>query len=253
MWSSILKIEIPVSLEEAWALCNPIQQVLFSGGTYLVAQKDPTINTLIDLNHLLNNSINKKESTTKFGAKATLQEVINYHKDKKDWNISQCAKWSCPSKNIRNQRTLGGEIAQQRVESELYAYLCAVNVSLSLFTTDSHVIKIRDWNGRGIITGIEFDAESIDKISVKRFALIPSSPAFVIVAGVRRRNNIDLTVGGRASKSGFFSVSVDEFTDEFITYISATAVKQFYTDHYGSITYKQGLIQTGLKRVRSEL
>ena len=253
MLSSILKIEIPNSLQEAWSLCDDEQGVLFSGGTYLVAQKDPTINTLIDLNHLLNNSINKKESTTKFGAKATLQEVINYHKDKEDWNISQCAKWSCPSKNIRNQRTLGGEIAQRRVESELYAYLCAVNVSLSLFTTDSHVIKIRDWNGRGIITEIDFDTESIDKISVKRFALIPSSPAFVITAGVRRGNNIDLTVSGRASQLGFFSVSVDEFTDEFITYISATAVKQFYTDHYGSITYKQGLIQTGLKRVRSEL
>ena len=88
---------------------------------------------------------------------------------------------------------------------------------------------------------------------MKRFALIPSASAFVIVAGVCRGNNIDLTVGGKASQLGFFSVSVDEFTDEFITDLSASAVKQFYTDHYGSIPYKQGLIQTGLKRLRAEL
>jgi hypothetical protein len=131
--------------------------------------------------------------------------------------------------------------------------LYALNATLSLFTTNIKQTSIREWNGDGIITGIDIHIEDIDKTAVQRFALIPSAPAFVIVACVRRGNEIDCSVGGKADQISLLTVNPDEFTDETIETFSHRAVEHFQSDHYGSLEYKRSLIQTGLKRVRNEL
>lgn len=253
MWNSITRIETPEILEKAYSLVETRSKVLFSGGTYLVAEKDPAIHTLIDINHLLDRSLTIEPHVVRIGAGATLQQIIDELQYERIDSVRQSAKWCCVSKNIRNQRTIGGEVARGRVDSELIALLSALDAQLSVSTSSLTTVGIRDWDGDGIVTAIEIDCETITTTDIQRFALIPSAPAFVIVAGVRRGQQIDVAVGGRANQISLLTVSEDEFGDHRIQEFSASAIKSFESDQYGSPQYKKLLIQVGLRRVRNNL
>jgi len=253
MWSSIKKITRPATLEEACALIVPGRKVIFSGGSYLVADRSPQIDTLIDVNHLLDDGIVENAAQMRLGTGVSLQEIVNTIQSDQVGAMVQCTRWSCPSKNIRNQRTLGGEIGRRRVDSELYAYLYALNATLHTVTASSRTVAIRDWDGDGIVTAVEIQTADIRKTAVQRFALLPSAPAFVIVVGIRREQGLDLVVAGKANRMSSLTIPRDEYTDEKIAEIASSAMKNFGSDQYGTIAYKEALIQTGLRRVRDEL
>lgn len=253
MWSSINKIIMPASPEEAFSLHRSGKRVFIAGGSYLVAEKPPGIEELIDITHLILSEINDNSDTFSIGSGTDLQSIVEYFKEHKIGEISKCAQWSCPSKNIRNQRTIGGEIGRRRINSELYAILLALNAYLMITSDSTELVPIRNWNGEGIITDIVIEVEGITGIESQRFALIPSAPSFVFIAGVRCKDTIDITVSGKADDISQLTTDIDGFSDSSIDEFTSKTVIKFHDDHYGSLKYKEHLIRIGLKRIREAL
>jgi CO/xanthine dehydrogenase FAD-binding subunit len=252
MWTTIKHFEKPASLEDAYSLIVPGQKVVFSGGSYLAAEQSADIDTLIAINHLLNDRIEMTDTVLTIGAGATLQNLVQYEVANSPLRMAECARYSCPSRNVRNQRTVGGEIGRNRTNSELFAYLQALDVRLEIVTSTPQSMSVREWDGRGIITALKIDLDTVKQTFCQRFALIPSAPAVVIVAGVLRKEGLDVAVGGAASELSLASITEMKSPDETIARIAASASKQFIRDQHGSQAYKEQLIRTGLARVIAE-
>ncbi len=240
MWSSITNIQFPETLAEAGDLAAQNNAVIFSGGTYLAAQRDPSIHTLVDINRLIAKKIDYSHGKLYCGAGATLQDLIDYFSKDDNHHLAAAARWSCASKNIRNQRTIGGEIARGRCNSEIVAAITALNAQLEM-------------KENNIITGLNIDLAGVNAIHLERFALLPSAPAFVIVAGVRGDVEIKIAIGGQARQLTIQNVSKTEFDSQWIDKLCSLVVKNFDDDHVGPRAYKQAVIRTGLQRLREAL
>jgi CO/xanthine dehydrogenase FAD-binding subunit len=254
MWKSIKNILFPDSFEDAQKHSND-SKVFFAGGTYLVSQKNNNISTLIDINQLIGKSIIFNEKTRKFTIEAgvTLQQLSNSFSEYDQSDFNDVIKSSCPSKNIRNQRSIGGEIANARRNSELYLALTALNVSLTVHTSTENSLNFRDWNGEGIISQIEIPIDDLFSFSSQRFSVLPSAPAFMIIAACRKLSTIDIVIGGKCSKIYTATVRKEAIQNENFEPLIKAAADNFFSDHYGSITYKSFLIKTGLERIKSSL
>ena len=253
MWSSIRHIDFPESLAEANKLAGEEGKTLFAGGTYLVAEKNPAVHTLVDINHLLDRSIQCTDDAIIIGAGATLQQIVCTLQERKPLSLSRAARQSCYSKNIRNQRTIGGEIARRKTCSEVVTLLHALNTRLLITAETGRSIPLRRWNGAGIIEALAIGTADIRAEALERFALLPSAAAMVVVAGVRRESQVEISVGGQARCVATLQIPVEEFTNERIAAFSAATIRNFRADAAGSLRYKQSLIETGLKRVRKQL
>ncbi len=240
MWSSIKTIHHPDSLVSASQLAKEEATALLAGGTYLVAERYPAISNLVDLNGLLKSEIKIAEQELICDAGVVLQDLVDHFSIDDPLRLGTAARHSCSSKNIRNQRTLGGEIARGRTDSELVVALTALNAQL-ITAEDS------------IITGVAVDLSDNPKVALERFALLPSAPAFVIVAAVCRGESLKIVVGGKADKLAVEDVPSDGCTVEWIAGFCKAAAERFPADHIGNRDYKQTVITTGLKRVAEAL
>lgn len=252
MWSSIKHIDFPRSFNEAIILSDSEYSAFFSGGTYLVSEKSPNIKRLIDVNALLDKRISMDDGKVVIGAAATLQDIVNFFNETGYSLLAESAKMSCPSKNIRNQRTIGGEICQCRPDSELMICLYALNANLLVYINDETEMNIRDWDRNGIITSVTIPLLEETKLSIQRFASLPSARAFVIAAGVKSGNMINLTVGGTIEKincASFKNEKNQKFPPDFIKVINPV----FTSDQYGTGDYKRKLCEIALNRVGEEL
>jgi CO/xanthine dehydrogenase FAD-binding subunit len=253
MWASIKTIERPTSLEQAVGLIVPDQKVVLAGGSYLVAEQSPHIDTLIDIQNLIRHDIIEDGNGVDIGAGATLEDILEQLQEDQWAELNAGIRWSCPSRNIRNQRTIGGEIARARPDSELLTYLRALGATLKIAATNPQERDIRNWDPQGIITAIKIEAADIQGTAIQRFALIPSAPAFVIVAGVKRETEVHIAIGGRADGISTWTLTEKKSLPEFISQTAAAAAQHFSSDHYGSLSYKQQLIKVGLKRTIEDL
>ena len=246
MWSSLKNIDIPKTFSQAIEYQSKANSALFGGGTYLVAESSTKINNLIDINGIIDNSIEITNDSIIIGAGSTIQDMIN--KLSEFPLFVEAVKYSCFSKNIRNQRTVGGEIAQKRVQSELFTYLVAINPILEIRTSDKKNIRLREWDGKGIINKIIINKIDLESSGFERFATIPSAPAFVIVAVVRRALELDFVISGKAKKIYGHTIKLADFSKNILKKIINMSVKYFKDDQYGSIEYKKSLIETGIQR-----
>ena len=246
MWSSIKNIGIPKTFKQATEYQSKSKSVLLGGGTYLVAAKNTKIQNLIDINNIVNKTIEITDDSIIIGAGATIQDLIN---KLTDYSLfAEAAKYSCFSKNIRNQRTVGGEIAQKRVQSELFTYLVAINPILEIRTPDKENIHLREWNGKGIINKIIINKIDLESSGIERFATLPSAPAFLIVAVVRRALELDFIVSGKAEKVYGHTIKLADFSKDILKKIIKESVQYFKDDQYGSLDYKKSLIEIGIQR-----
>lgn len=253
MWYSIKEILKPETWEEAWKLKNQ-GSAYFSGGSYLVAEQSSEIDTLIDLNGLFTQAISLDREEVSIGAGVTLQTFIDTAKKRQPENLLiEASRQSCPSKNIRNQRTFGGEVGQNRPNSEVLVFLHSVNAKLTIMTNREESVSIRDWDGQGIVTEIRYFPDQMEGIYLRRYALIPSAPAIVIVGANKTNGQLEFSIGGAAKRIQNFSAPSDKWNNQIAATLAVTAVKQFSGDHLGSVEYKCSLITTALKRAGGAL
>ncbi|MEE8437281.1 MAG: FAD binding domain-containing protein [Candidatus Neomarinimicrobiota bacterium] len=247
MWNSINKIIKPVSLAGAWQ-DKMHRSSFYSGGSYLLADKPEEIEILIDLQGLLKNEIFVKEEFLHLGAAAELQLIMDWLKrELPDYPLIKAIQNSCPSINIRNQRTIGGEIGQNRPGSDVLVFLHAVQARLTVFKGDEKSISIRDWDGKGIITEISLPVK-FKSINYKRYALIPSAPAIVVITGINNGKNFEFAVGGTADLIQNFQVPAANWNKETASSLARAAGANFKEDHLGSVEYKISLLETAFNR-----
>lgn len=246
MWSSIKNINVPKTFNEAIEYQSKSNGVLFGGGTYLVAEGSEKIQNLIDINSVVDKSIEITDESIIIGAGSSLQNIIIKLSDFP--LFVEAVKYSCFSKNIRNQRTIGGEIAQKRVQSELFTYLIAINPILEIRTPDKENIYLREWDGKGIINKILINRIDLESSGFERFAVIPSASAFVIVVVVRRALELDFVISGKAKNVYEHTIKLADFSKNALKKIIRESVEYFEDDQYGSLEYKKSLIETGIQR-----
>ena len=246
MWSSIKNIDIPTSFKQAIESQSKSKGTLFGGGTYLVAEESTNINNIIDINGIIDKTIEITEDSIMIGAGATIQSVVNKLSDFP--LLVEAVKYSCFSKNIRNQRTIGGEIARKRVQSELFTYLVAINPIIEIRTPEKENIHLRKWDGKGIINKIVINSIDLKTSGFERFSLLPSAPAFVIVAVVRRALELDFVISGKTKNVYGHTIKLADFSKNALKKIINQSVKYFEDDQYGSVKYKKSLIETGIQR-----
>ena len=251
MWSSITETLIPNSFEEAIDLRKNKNCVFFGGGTYLVSEKDKNIHKIIDINRLTDKSIEINDDKIIIGAGVTIQKIVDG--DKELQKLSTIAKHSHFSKNIRNQRTIGGEIAEKNILSDLFTYLVALNPQLEIMNHKSQSVKMREWNGEGIINKIILNKIDILSSGFERFSVLPSAPAFLMVAVVRRALELDFVISGRAKKIFGHTMPLAELSKITLKGIINDSVKYFEEDQHGSIEYKKSLIATGIQRAVEQI
>lgn len=233
MWSSIQHIIRPENSTEALTLCEDDQTSLFAGGSYLVAERNPAINILIDINHLIDQHISQDENGLRVGAGCTLQQLLG----RVGPLFSKAILASCPSKNIRNQRTLGGEIAQARRDSDLYILFLAS--AAEIFIDGSATgIPVSNWDGKGLVTQVFIP---LAEPRFERVALLDSAPAYVIVAVEIDPESTRLAVGGKVSKTVLGNFSLSPQPEEVRAFLAE--VREVFTDdHLGSVDYKHRLV-----------
>ena len=248
MWAAIQNLIQPTSLSEACSSWAKPESVYLAGGSYLLAERPEQIHTLINLSPLLGTNISTSGEELVIAAGVSLQQLLEYCKDNK---ISECIRYSCASKNLRNQRTIGGEIARKRLNSEIYAALYALNAKLHIFNGKQQWISIREWSGEGIIIEVNISLKKIQQLILQRFAVLTSAAAFVIVCAVRNDAEFECVVAGKTSQLHHFNLRLDEFNAEKLQEASARIVADgFPSDHYGSQEYKQVLIRVALQRLK---
>lgn len=254
MWYSLKTVLQPTTWEEAWKARSSPQCTFFAGGSYLVVERNPEITTLIDLNKLLNGTIDATYEKVHIGAGATLQDFVEVvHQVQPQCRLITAAMASCPSKNIRQQRTFGGEVARGRPDSEVLVFLHAVNAKLTVVTDGEKTVSLREWDGEGIVKDMAYYPQRLDGIELERYAVIPSAPAMLIVAGVRRKDRFEFAVGGRVNRIAVYSAPVDRWGTEQAASLAEEAVRQFSSDHLGTRDYKRVLLQVALQRVGAAL
>ena len=246
MWSSIKNIDIPKTFSQAIEFQSKSKGTLFGGGTYLTSEKSTKINNLIDINSIVDNSIKINNDSIIIGAGSSIQSMVNKLSDFP--LLVDAVNYSCFSKNIRNQRTIGGEIARKRVQSELFTYLVAINPILEIRTPDKKNIHLREWDGNGIINKIIINIIDLASSGFERFATLQSAPAFVIVAVVRRALELDFVISGKAKKVYGHTIKLADFSKDILKKIINESVEYFKDDQYGSLEYKKSLIETGIQR-----
>jgi CO/xanthine dehydrogenase FAD-binding subunit len=255
MWHSIQSILKPESLQEAWKAGSDSHQVFFSGGSYLVVEQDPNIKTLIDLNGLLHKGVSFTPENLRIGAGMTLQDLVEeLGNELSAAPLIKAVKFSCPSKNIRHQRTIGGEIAQGRIDSEVLVLLHSLSAELKIFTGQDEQVSIQAWNGKGIITEIICNKLERDVAVLERFAVIPSAPAVLIVAGCRLGDQFQFAVGGKATKIQVLSLPADQWNGGgAVSRLAQEAAPSLQGDHFGSRSYKHKLLEVALRRAGDRL
>ena len=253
MWYSIKSIKKPETLTEAVSLQND-GQVYFSGGSYLLAVKDPNMHTIIDINNLVGDGVTAGMDGVHIDAGATLQTFLDTVESlNPECRLIKGIKFSCPSKQIRNQRTFGGEVGEGRPNSEIMVFLHAVNAKLTIYRDEEKCVQIRDWDGSGIITKISYFPNQIDGIELERFSVLDSAPAIAIVCGIKRKNNYEFSIGGTANDIQTFKVNVSDWSKESGENMAKKAVNKFRADSFGSLDYKEKLITVAIKRVGDTL
>ncbi len=253
MWSSIKIIHKPETWAEAWRLSQAAGTAVLSGGTYLAAERDPVLEALVSLKSLLATDIEIAGTTIRLGAGVTLQELVDFAWPEAFQPVAEAARASCSSKNIRNQRTLGGEIANFRFNSELVLLLQALNPRLQIVQNTETETSLREWAGAGIIQAVMLDLSVIKKMVCLRYAPIPSAVPFLGVAGVAYSDGYRIVVGGNVSGVKALTFHATNFRSEEQSLVMEQAENALLADHFGSRDYKRNLLQVALRRLGEAL
>jgi|GEM_PF-1838075 len=175
----------PNTLAEAtFALRNPAARVL-AGGTHLLASPGDA-RILIDINKLGLNYIKQDGASLRIGSTTTLQEICSNSLTTE--LLAEAAKATTVSRQLRNAKTIGGEVVSARQESLLPVVLLALDTRLKIIDpSGSENVATLDqfYKGRRAVGGIisEFEIPSgSTHTALERLAIIESSIPIMSVA-----------------------------------------------------------------------
>lgn len=245
-WDKLGKVHRPGTLEEAVGLVASERVAPLAGGSYLLTDRPEEIQELVDLGSLLDDGIEVSDEALLLGAGVKLQQLIDGLNGSPFENFIESARKSSRSKNLRNQRTLGGEVVRGRVDSDLRVALEALNPTLILAGGQAETVTLVDWDGSGIITNISIPVTRLQSLKFERFALLENAPAFLVAASVLDGGNYDVAVGGRASQIKCWTLpGGGNGSGEVVE--QATGL--FREDYTGTLEYKRQLLTTALRRM----
>ncbi len=252
MWTGIKDFQNPVTLADAWQAARASGAAYIAGGTYLVAERLPDVDTLINIRPLLAAKISGADQAWELGAGVTLQELAADGTAELG-ELALAAGYSCVSQNIRNQRTLGGEVARGRTDSDLLVLLYALKARLMLVTPDNAEGTLDSRDDGDLIGAIKIEREALAKAAVERFALLPSARPFVVVAGACRGDQLNLAAGGSTERITSAQLAIDRLDTQAVATVAEALAEPFSADQYGSREYKQALIGTAIRRIGARL
>jgi len=245
-WFELREVVHSAGLDEAAKALTAPDAAVLAGGSYLLAERPRHIRTLFDLGTLLESSVTIGENTLELGAALTLQDLIEVLNNEAP-SLATAARSSCASRNIRNRRTVGGEIARRRADSDLVVAFEALNPRLEILNPGISTVHLADWDGGGIITRIIVDRQHAAHLRTERFALLPSAAPFVVVAAVLDGGARRIAVGGAGERVGTAeTAALDVATRKRIAHELS---RGFRDDHTGSRVYKETLVQVALERL----
>lgn len=242
-WAAIERVERPGTLAEAAGMLGG-GAALLAGGSYLMAERPAGVTALVDVRPLLGTEISDRDGTLRLEAGATLQQVVDTLPRSP---LAEVARASTVSRNLRNQRTLGGEVARSRADSDLAVALAALNPLLELEGGNEERTALADWRGGAVVTALELDAGRVEGLKLQRFSLLPTAPAFLVVAAVAAEEGaVRIALGGRAERI----TTVDgPRGEELLVAVQSAADDTMNDDHTGSLAYKRELLRTALARM----
>ncbi len=252
MWTAIKDFHSPATPVDAWLAAREKGSALVAGGTYLVAERPPGLHTLVNIRPLLPAEIVEGDKVVELGAGVTLQQLAADESSRLG-GLAQAAKDSCASVNIRNQRTLGGEVAHGRGDSDLLVLLQALQARLTLVAPKPAEVALEDWDNQGLIGAVLVERGALADAATERFALLPSARPFVVVAGARHGDRLHLAAGGSADRISRADLGVADTGDTVVAPVSKALAEPFKDDQYGSREYKRALIETAVGRLRERL
>ncbi len=252
MWTGIKDFQNPATLAEAWQAARASGATYIAGGTYLVGQRSPDVSTLINIKALLAATISGDDQALELGAAVTLQELAADGTAELG-ELALAAGYCCASQNIRNQRTLGGEVARGRTDSDLLVLLHALKVRLMLVTPDNAEGTLDSRDDGALIDAIKVEREVLAKATVERFALLPSARPFVVLAGACRGDQLSLAAGGSTERITTAQLAIDRLDTQAVATVAEALAEPFSADQYGSREYKQALIGTAIRRIGARL
>jgi CO/xanthine dehydrogenase FAD-binding subunit len=146
------------SLEQAWDLyMNNREKALFtSGGVSTALREDERTEILIDIQHVLPDSVIETDSQFEIGGGMKINELID---DMDGHHITQVLK-KVGTNQIRNMSTLSGSIAQKYGWSDVVTLFLALKASLRVYDGEERIVSLEDYlhgKSKPIILSILFD------------------------------------------------------------------------------------------------
>jgi carbon-monoxide dehydrogenase medium subunit len=122
----------PTTVEDAVALVQTKANAAYvAGGAWIMAQGDPSLEVLVDLQKLNLDTIEADVDGVRIGATATLQEIIDDDSagELADGLLAEAARYT-QSRNLREQGTLGGTLIVAGPEDSLTTALLVLDAEI---------------------------------------------------------------------------------------------------------------------------
>ncbi len=246
MWTTLEKIYHPRKADAALRLLEQSGTRILGGGTYLLAERDPTIHALVDLSQILSDTVRREGGDLVCGAGATLTDLLE---QKPENPFGRAVAGSCPSPQIRNQRTLGGEIARNRPDSDLLVLLHVVDTRIQLL--QGKTVTLGEWDGSGVIESVLIPNSMLDRAGLVHLSLLPSAPAYLLLAVIPTPEGLQIALGGQMSRIVKGTLARDGSVAEVKWTMDLDAV---ILDHVsGSTDYRKQVLNSHLTRLREDL
>jgi len=146
MWSSLAEYHRPTSMSDALRLLGrpSLRTVPLAGGTWLVAQRDPTIEAVVDLSALSLASIEQRGHHLRLGAMTTLQTLVTYPAAgaMAGGLLAKAAKENALCA-VRKVATLGGTLVAGGPTCELALALLVLDARLVICTRTRRTVSLK--------------------------------------------------------------------------------------------------------------
>lgn len=148
MWSSLIEYYRPTTMDNCMRLLSRqfTHTVPLAGGTWLVANRDPHVEAVVDMSALNLAFIKCSARRIRLGAMTTLQALIDTPATQNLANgLLRNAAYNCAPHVIRNVATIGGTIVVGNSFSEVCLALLALDAQVVVHTPIVRIFPLQEF------------------------------------------------------------------------------------------------------------